>query len=103
MCLAQGHNTVTQVRLEPEALRSRDKHSTTEPPCEVCVWSLLGNAVLGSWLVLQSDEERAGPEVKLFPCSTHLNTKFILLINVKMPTIVGILTFICRMNTTSES
>ena len=35
------------------------------------------------------------PEViKLFSCSTQLNTKFILLINVKMPTIVGILTFI---------
>ena len=28
--------------------------------------------------------------------------KFILLINVKMPTIVGILTFICMINTTSE-
>ena len=36
-----------------------------------------------------------GPEViKLFPCSTQLSTKFILLINVKMATIVGILTFI---------
>ena len=36
-----------------------------------------------------------GPEViKLFPCSTQLSTKFIMLINVKMPTIVGILTFI---------
>ena len=36
-----------------------------------------------------------GPEViKLFPCSTQLSAKFILLINVKMPTIVGILTFI---------
>ena len=35
------------------------------------------------------------PEViKLFPCSTQLSTKFILLINVKMPTTVGILTFI---------
>ena len=31
MCLAQGHNSVTQVRLEPVALRSRVKHSTTEP------------------------------------------------------------------------
>ena len=29
--------------------------------------------------------------------------KFILLINVKMPTIVGILIFISMMNTTSES
>ena len=40
--------------------------------------------------------------IKLFPCSTHLSTKFILLINVKMPTIVGILTFISMINTTSE-
>ena len=31
MCLAQGHNSVTQMRLEPAALRSRVKHSTTGP------------------------------------------------------------------------
>ena len=38
---------------------------------------------------------RPGPEViKLFSCSAQLRLKFILLINVKMPTIVGILTFI---------
>ena len=43
------------------------------------------------------------PEVtKLFPCSTQLSTKFILLINVKMPTIVGILTVMSMINTTSE-
>ena len=40
--------------------------------------------------------------IKLFPCPTQLSTKFILLINVKMPTIVGILTFISMINTTSE-
>ena len=46
---------------------------------------------------------RPGPEViKLFSCSTRLSTKFILLINVKMPIIVGILTFIGLINTTSE-
>ena len=39
---------------------------------------------------------------KLFTCSTQLITKFILLINVKISTIVGILTFICMINTTSE-
>ena len=40
-----------------------------------------------------------GPEViKLFSCSAELRLKFILLINVKMPTIVGILTFISRIN-----
>ena len=31
MCLAQGHNAVTLVRLEPATARSRVKHSTTEP------------------------------------------------------------------------
>ena len=40
--------------------------------------------------------------IKPFPCSTQLNMKFILLINVKMPTIVGILIFISMINTTSE-
>ena len=35
-------------------------------------------------------------------CSTQLSTKFILLINVKMPTIVGILTFISMTNTISK-
>ena len=40
-----------------------------------------------------------GPEViKLFSCSTQQSTKYILLINVKMPTIVGILTFISMIN-----
>ena len=35
MCLAQGHNTVTLVRLKPAALRSRVKHSTIEPLCSL--------------------------------------------------------------------
>ena len=37
--------------------------------------------------------------IKLFSCSTRLNLKFITLVNVKMPTIVGILTFISMINT----
>ena len=44
-----------------------------------------------------------GPKViKLFSRSTQLSMKLILLINVKMPTIVGILTFISRINTAFE-
>ena len=44
-----------------------------------------------------------GPEViELFSYSTQLSTKFILFINVKMPTTVGILTFISMINTKSE-
>ena len=39
------------------------------------------------------------PEViKLFSCSTQLRMKFVLLINVKVPTIVGILTFMSGKN-----
>ena len=47
-------------------------------------------------------EQRRTEVIKHFTCSTQLSTKFILLINVKMPTIVGILTFISMINTTSE-
>ena len=39
---------------------------------------------------------------KTFPMLNQPSTKFTLLINVKMPTIVGILTFISMINTTSE-
>ena len=58
----------------------------------------------GSWEGLAPEcvirGKTPGPEViKLFPCSTQLSAKFILLLNVKMPTIVGILTFISRINT----
>ena len=33
MCLAQGHNAVPPVRLEPATTRSRVKHLTTESHC----------------------------------------------------------------------
>ena len=40
-----------------------------------------------------------GPEViKHFSCSTQLSMKFFLLINVKIPSIVGILTIMSRKN-----
>ena len=41
----------------------------------------------------------SGLEVlKLFSCSTQVSMEFFLLINVKMPTIVGILTFMSMKN-----
>ena len=43
------------------------------------------------------------PPCKTFSCSTHLSTKFMMLINVKMPTMVGILTFLSMINTPSGS
>ena len=48
-------------------------------------------------------KEMHGPKViKLFSYSTQLSTKCILLINVKMPTIVGVLTLISMIHTTTE-
>ena len=38
MDLAQGHKAVTPVRLEPVALRSRDKHITTEGDRELIAY-----------------------------------------------------------------
>ena len=44
-----------------------------------------------------SPREKPGLEViKLFSCSSQLSMKFSLLINMKMPTIVGIFIFISR-------
>ena len=54
-------------------------------------------------LTLMSVSFYPGPEViKLFPCSSQLSTKFILLINAKMPATVGILTFVSMINTSPE-
>ena len=45
----------------------------------------------------------AGPKIiKLFSCSNQLSMKVIMLIDFKMPSNVGILTFIRRINATSE-
>ena len=58
----------------------------------VFIWSY-------DFLVKKSALSRAisGPEViKLFSCSTQLSMKFSLLINMKMPTIVGIFIFISK-------
>ena len=57
-----------------------------------------------SLIVMPLKSPRAGLEIiKLFSCSTQLNMKLILVINVKIPTIDGIVTFIGRINTTSDS
>ena len=48
---------------------------------------------------LQAKSDRSGPEVMIrISCSTQVSMKFFLLINVEMPTVVGILTFMNRKN-----
>ena len=49
-------------------------------------------------VLIRLDERTRSEVIKHFSCSIQLSMKFILLINVKMPTIVGILTFISRIN-----
>ena len=49
--------------------------------------------------VVMFGNSKSGPEViKLFPYSTRLSMNVFLPINVKMPTIVGILTIMSRKN-----
>ena len=50
-------------------------------------------------MVQKEEGLNPGPEIiKLLSCSSQLSMKFLLLINLKMPTIVGILTFISMKN-----
>ena len=54
---------------------------------------------LNKYKYLDKQIECSGPEViRLFSCSTQLSIKIFLLINIKIPTIVGILTFMSRKN-----
>ena len=70
-------------------------YSFLQNPCE--------NSALEARPSEQCGSQSPGFEViKLFSCSTQLSMKLILLINVKMPTIVSIWTFINMINTTSE-
>ena len=65
-------------------------------PLDLTFAAILASRVTG---LNEGKSANTGPEViKLFSCSAQLRLKFILLINVKMPTIVGILTFISRIN-----
>ena len=60
-----------------------------------CDKALLSNGI-GT---LSQNRAKPGPRlIKLFSCSTQLSMKFFLLINVKMPAIVGILTFMSGKN-----
>ena len=61
--------------------------------------ALINNVSKNKIHMLSISVKFPGPEViKLFTCSTKLGTKFILLINVQMPTVVGILSFISMIN-----
>ena len=53
------------------------------------------------WLILAFARHGSTSGI-LFSCSTKLSMKLIILINVKMPTMVGILTFISMLNATNK-
>ena len=68
----------------------------------VCVFSFSPHFPVNAKSSLKRLAIRPGPEiVKLFPCSTQLSTKFILLITI-VGIIVGILTLISMINTMFE-
>ena len=54
---------------------------------------------LANYVLFNSISVISGPEViKKIPCLTQLNMKFVLLINIKVPTTVGILTCMSMKN-----
>ena len=72
MCLAQGHNAVTLMKLEPVAPPSRVKLSTTEPlrspdSAVTCTTRRTGPAKCprgaGAYIVYKESKPAPGPEV----------------------------------------
>ena len=54
-CLVQGHNTVTSVRLDPAAPRSRVKHSTTVLPKAFTINNFPCQVILSNAFMLSAD------------------------------------------------
>ena len=89
-------NLVCNNYFPPMATQTRSRSDLTKR------WTKLRFLLFETLIVSLKIIQRSGPEViKLFPCSTQLSTKVNFLINVKMPSIVGILTSISMINATS--
>ena len=101
--------TLIQINRTPRHWKLTQHHRTTRPPLRLRYFrNVLAKIYLlelnNEWAnnvdldeAAYSDQrvnnEDSDPEViKLFSCSTQLSMKFFLVINVKMPTTVGILT-----------
>ena len=85
MCLAQGHNAVTLVKLEPVAPPSRVRLSTTALPILLLQreGQALPNAREGVEVYKVSKPAPDLEVITYFSCSTQLSMEFILSINVK--------------------
>ena len=97
ICVTQEKDNFTRYNV-----KSNEKEETTlsDTWTPIIVQSMVS---LMMWLVEEflnpTVLKKSGPEViKLFSCSTQLSMKFYPLINVKMPTIVGILTLMSGKN-----
>ena len=66
--------------------------------CHLLAWMLLRQLHSSNLKSIPAICSPGSEVIKLFSCSTQRSMKFFLLINVKMPTIVGILTFMSRKN-----
>ena len=90
----------------PQELTTRLKHLSTQNNQNLSVNAARMKNIMAIELFFEvcvicfSYAEKSGPKgYKTFSCSSQLSINFILLINVKIPTNVGILTFISMMNT----
>ena len=79
--LLKDHNAVTLVRLEPAALRSRVKHSTTEPlrsqsitPCDVKKWTLkMGLSCYNTSMNMESQTRGLKMIISMMTCGNCIN------------------------------
>ena len=74
------------------------REAVSQPFKMVCHFSLVINHFNNVPRQFFSGSQPGFKVIGRFSCSTLLSMKFILLINVKTPTIIGILTFIIRIN-----
>ena len=98
---SSGARQVHVYGLTREELEIGANFGITEYHCHFCskVYPVSLSYTLFSFFHFSTNILSSGLEViKLFSCSTQLSMKFSLLINMKMPTIVGIFIFISREN-----
>ena len=71
MCLAQGNNTVTPVRLEPPTPQSGVKHSITELPLHkliMCQLQILNCQLVGFMVCVKLGYKMCGPDKNDLGC-----------------------------------
>ena len=97
------HSLITQQKIVAVFFLINGTHTPgTDEPVKLTIFNELGLHREWNWSEFSPQRQPGIKVIKLFSCSTQLSTKFIMLIKVKMPRIVDIITFKSMINATSE-